>query len=53
MITKKIQVACYLSFAQAKALKKLSDKTRVPQAVWLREGVDFILKKYQGARHGH
>jgi predicted DNA-binding protein len=28
------------------ALKKLSDKTKVPQAVYVREALDMLLDKY-------
>jgi hypothetical protein len=31
-------------------LKALSERTRVPQQVYLREGVDLVLKKYKGAK---
>ena len=44
---KKIQVALYLDADQVDALKILSLKTRVPQQVYLREGLDYVLKKYK------
>ena len=37
----------YLEIAQIKQLKKLSKKTRVPQAEYMREALDLLLKKYQ------
>jgi ribosomal protein L39E len=43
----KIPVQAYLEPAQAKALKALSDNTRVPQQVYLREGVDLVLEKHR------
>jgi hypothetical protein len=43
---KKMQIALYLDADQLDALKVLSSKTRVPMQVYLREGLDFVLKKY-------
>jgi hypothetical protein len=43
---KKVQVALYLDADQLDALKVLSARTRVPQQAYLREGLDYILKKY-------
>lgn len=43
----KIPVQAYLEPEQAQALKELSDQTRVPQQVYLREAVDLMLKHYQ------
>jgi len=43
---KKMQVALYLDSDQLDALKVLSGKTRVPQQVYLREGLDYVLEKY-------
>lgn len=43
---KKAQLALYLDPAQADALKVLSLKTRVPQQVYLREGLDLVLRKH-------
>ena len=36
----------YYSAEAVEQLKKLSDITRVPQAVYLREALDDLLKKY-------
>lgn len=44
---KKMQVALYLDAEQLDALKVLSGKTRVPQQVYLREGLDYVLAKYK------
>lgn len=41
----KKQMAIYLDPEQAEALAKLSAKTRVPQQVYLREGLDIVLAK--------
>ena len=43
---KKVQLALYLDSDQVEALKVLSLKTRIPQQVYLREGLDYILKLY-------
>jgi hypothetical protein len=37
----------YLDEPARDELKALSDRTRVPQQVYLREGVDMVLKKYR------
>ncbi len=44
---KKVFLSLYLEPEQAEALKKLSDKTRIAQQVYLREAVDMLLKKYK------
>jgi hypothetical protein len=35
-----------LDIEQIERLKKLSAQTRVPQAVYIREGIDFVLNKH-------
>jgi predicted DNA-binding protein len=45
---KKTQLALYLEPEQYGALKALSERTRVPAQVYLREGLDLILNKYKG-----
>lgn len=42
----RVMLSLYLDPAQHEAVKKLSEKTRVPSAVYLREGVDLVLAKY-------
>lgn len=37
----------YLTVEQDKALKELSEKTKVPAAEYIRQGVDFILEKHR------
>jgi hypothetical protein len=46
----KTQLAIYLEPEQAVALKALSARTRVPQQVYLREGLDYVLARYKGAK---
>ena len=36
----------YLDVEQIERLRKLSAKTRVPQAVYIREGIDLALKRH-------
>jgi predicted DNA-binding protein len=43
---RKTQMALYLEPEQASALAALSERTRVPKQVYLREGLDLILAKY-------
>jgi len=47
---KKVQLALYLDADQVDALKALSGRTRVPQQVYLREGLDYVLEKYGAKR---
>jgi hypothetical protein len=43
----KIPASVYLEPEQAKELKALSVRTRTPQQVYLREGVQFVLAKHR------
>lgn len=43
----KTQVIAYLEPEQATELKGLSARTRVPQQVYIREGIDLVLAKYR------
>ena len=43
----KVLRTVYLDSDKVKKIKKLSEKTRVPQAEYIREGLDLLLKKYQ------
>ena len=42
----KIARTIYINNDQVEALKRLSDKTKVPQAVYVREALDMLLDKY-------
>jgi predicted DNA-binding protein len=44
---KKAQLSFYPEPEKYEALKQLSDKTRVPQQAYIREGLDMILEKYK------
>ena len=43
----KVLRTIYVDLDQIKKLKKLSEKTKVPQAEYIREGLDLVLRKYQ------
>ena len=40
-------LSLYLDPPQAATLRQLSARTRVPQQVYLREGLDLVLRKYR------
>lgn len=44
---KKISKTVYITPEQDEALKKLYEKTKVPQSEYIREGIELALKKYQ------
>ena len=46
-MTKKALRSVYLDIEQVERLKKLSEKTRVPQAVYIREGLDLVMNKHE------
>ncbi len=43
----KVLRSIYLDIAQVERIKKLSEITKVPQAVYVREGLDLLLSKYE------
>ncbi len=43
---KKVARTIYIEDEQMEALKKLSEKTKVPQSVYVREALDMLLEKY-------
>ena len=45
-MSKKKLRSLYLDIEQAERLKKLSAKTRVPQAIYIREAIDLVLDLY-------
>lgn len=47
MKAKTIMVNMYLTPAQKRALDKLTEHTRIPRAVLVREAIDDLLKKYK------
>ncbi len=46
----KVLRSIYLDIEQVEKLKKLSAQTKVPQAVYVREGIDFVLNKHSEKR---
>lgn len=47
---KKVAATIYLEPEQVEALRKLSERTRVPQQAYMREGLDLVLAKYTKRR---
>jgi len=47
MSRKKISTTIYITPAQSERLKTLHGRTKVPVAVYIREGIDMVLKKYE------
>jgi hypothetical protein len=43
---KKISTTIYVTLEQADKLKLLHDRTKVPVAVYIREGIDLVLAHY-------
>jgi predicted DNA-binding protein len=52
MARKKISTTIYITPEQNERLKLLSEKTKVPVAEYIRQGIDLILAKYQDALPG-
>ncbi len=46
MTQKKVARTIYIKDEQLDALKRLSEKTKVPQSVYVREALDMLLEKY-------
>lgn len=46
MAQTKIARTIYIKSEQLDALKRLSEKTKVPQSVYVREALDMLLEKY-------
>jgi hypothetical protein len=44
---KKISTTVYITEEQNELLKKLNDKTKVPVAEFIRQGIDLVLEKYR------
>ena len=47
MSRKKISTTIYITSGQAERLKMLHERTKVPVAVYIREGIDMVLKHYE------
>lgn len=44
---KKVRFTSYIDESVKDSLKKLSDKTRVPQTKYVQEALEMLLKKYE------
>jgi hypothetical protein len=47
MARKKVSTTVYIEPEQAERLKLLHERTKVPVAVYIREGIELILAKYE------
>ena len=47
MSRKKVSTTIYITPEQADHLRMLHDRTKVPIAVYIREGIDMVLKHYE------
>jgi predicted DNA-binding protein len=47
MARKKISTTIYITPEQNDQLKVLHERTKVPVAVYIREGIDLVLKQHQ------
>ncbi len=52
MARKKISTTVYITPEQNDQLKVLHERTKVPVAVYIREGIDLVLKKHQNEMPG-
>ncbi len=52
MARKKISTTIYITPEQNDALKLLNERTKVPVAEYIRQGIDLVLEKYRAALPG-
>jgi len=52
MSRKKISTTVYITAEQNEKLKQLHQRTKVPVAEYIRQGIDLVLEKYRGALPG-
>jgi predicted DNA-binding protein len=52
MARKKISTTIYITPEQNELLKLLNEKTKVPVAEYIRQGIDLVLEKYKGCAPG-
>ena len=48
MARKKLSTTVYITPEQNERLKLLHDRTKVPVAEYIRQGIDLVLQKYRG-----
>ena len=47
MARKKITTTIYITAEQERKLKELSGRTKIPVSVYIREGIDLVLGRYE------
>jgi len=52
MARKKVSTTIYITPDQNEKLKLLHERTKVPVAVYIREGIDMVLEKHQHSLPG-
>lgn len=52
MARKKISTTIYITPEQNEALKLLNQKTKVPVAEYIRQGIDLVLERYKSLLPG-
>lgn len=52
MARKKISTTIYITAEQSEKLKLLHERTKVPVAVYIREGIDLVLDQHRDALPG-
>ena len=52
MSRKKISSTIYITPEQSERLKLLHERTKVPISVYIREGIDLVLKQYESMLPG-
>ncbi len=52
MARRKISTTIYITPEQNEALKLLNERTKVPVAEYIRQGIDLVLDKYRRALPG-
>jgi len=52
MARKKMSTTIYITAEQNELLKVLNQKTKVPIAEYIRQGIDLVLEKYKGQLPG-
>ena len=46
-MSKKIATTIYITGKQQNNLKELNDRTKIPVAEFIRQGIDLVLKRYE------
>ena len=52
MPRKKLSTTIYITPEQSELLKQLNQKTKVPVAEYIRQGIDLVLQKYRSVLPG-